>query len=245
MTSYKRPPIAEAIAQFQFAEPNSDRDLDRVIQKAGRDYPQTEPLTDYDVEVRIANGTAVPKVVRSRHWAKLSSKDGADGFVLNRKQLTVVRLAPYLGWDAFFEKIAHAYELYHNTVGFKRIERIGLRYINRIDVPAKPKEALDISRYLKVYPNIPHLSLDRTNSIFTRFEYSDEASGLTVLVTSGNSDPILLNHQSYMLDIDVIRLQDIAMRREDLLAQLCQMRDMKNQIFESLITDTARAIFDA
>jgi uncharacterized protein (TIGR04255 family) len=50
---------------------------------------------------------------------------------------------------------------------------------------------------------------------------------------------------SFSLDIDVWRQVDVPQKDNDVLELLGKMRDAKNQLFETFITDKARDLFNA
>lgn len=243
MTAYKRAPIVEALIQLQFPEPLSDRELERIAVKAK--YPQREEMTDYNVEVKVTSNSAIPGIHATKKWHRMASKDGADVFAVQRDSITVVRHAPYPGWDPLFERFTRDYDLTKSIVGNRRVSRIGVRYINRLDVPNADGKLLDISAYLNVYPRIPNLPIKDIKATHVRFEYQDPNSGLITLLASGNSDPVLLNHSSCFLDIDIIKDKNIPTKGDDVLELLRQMRDVKNEMFESSITNLTRELIDA
>ncbi|MBD9621848.1 TIGR04255 family protein [Ensifer sp. ENS06] len=242
---YKKAPIVEALLQLQFAEGLTDADMGRVSRKAESHYTEKEDMRDFQVAVRVHNGNATPEIGAVNPWHRHTSKDGADFFVVNRNQFTVGRRAPYENWEKFFGRFERDYDFFYKTVGFKKITRIGLRYINRIDVPVAEDGSGDIRRYLNVYPHSPLKVYDKFVANHVRFEYADDVSGATVVLTSGTVDPELINHVSYLLDLDVIVQKDVPLKREDILDRIESLRAVKNGLFECLVTDEARRLFDA
>ena len=245
MPIYQKPPVVEAVIQLQFLDGLSDRDIERTAKKAESHYPVNSPMKDFKVEVRVAGGTATPGVSSSKSWSKLSSRDGAEVLVINRDQFTVAKLAPYATWDELYGRFTRDYELIHGVVGFKRVGRIGVRFINRLDVPVVRGERFDVSRYLNVYPYTPHISTNSMLATQLRFEHDDSENGVVTIVSTGTVDPVLINHHSYLLDIDVVKTQNIPMKREDVVANVDSLRRVKNKMFETLVTDAAREIFNA
>lgn len=245
MMHYKKAPIVEALLQLQFVENMSDADMARVARKAESLYPHKEDMRDFQVQVRVHAGNAIPEVGATKQWYRLNSKDGADVLVVNRNQFTVARRAPYTAWPEFFGRFDRDYELVSKVLGYRRVSRIGLRYINRIDVPTKNSSEIDIRTYLNVYPHAPNRALESLLASQVRFEYTEHSIGAVVVVTSGTVDPVLINHVSYLLDIDVILQQDIPLKRADVLEKINALRAIKNEIFETLVTNESRRLFDA
>lgn len=243
---YKKAPIVEALLQVQFVENMTDADMGRVARKAESLYSHKEEMRDFQVKVRVHPGGATPEVGATKSWYRLKSKDGADVFVVNRNQFTVGRLAPYTTWSEFFGRFERDYELVNKVLGYRRVNRIGLRYINRIDVPHTTSGAgADIRNYLNVYPHAPNSMLESLLASQVRFEYTEPNTGAAVVLTSGTVEPVLIDHVSFLLDIDVVVQRDIPIKRDDLIENISTLRAIKNDVFETLITDASRRLFDA
>lgn len=63
--------------------------------------------------------------------------------------LAVNCLKPYPTWDGFKPKIENAFSALTGTVDIKGLQRIGLRYINRIEIAGQPVKLED---YFEFYP---------------------------------------------------------------------------------------------
>lgn len=68
-----------------------------------------------------------------------------DGFTLNR-------LKPYPNWDDLFSQAKMLWTLYIGVAQPVAVTRLALRYINHIQLP---RETEDLSRYLRVPPQVP------------------------------------------------------------------------------------------
>ncbi len=243
MPTYKSAPIAEAIIQLQFEDGLSDRDVDRVAAKSESFYKVGQEMQDFNVQVNVAHGSPIPSLVGEKRWRKLATSDGADLLILHRHNFTVARLAPYRGWEELFGRFVRDYEVVHKIVGYRKVNRIGVRYINRIDIPIPDKSGADVSKYLNVYPFTPHIGPEQMRGMYTRFETHDDRAGTVVIVTVAAADPVLINHDSYLLDIDVVKTDNISANRKEIIDQVDSLRHTKNQMFEALVTDAAKTRF--
>ncbi|NEI48627.1 TIGR04255 family protein [Rhizobium leguminosarum] len=245
MTNYSKPPIIEAIIEFVPAEGFSDREMQRLAKKLESKYDRLEDLADYDVQIRVHGNSATPGIAARREWYRLFSADGADAAIVNRKSFVASRLAPYKGWSSLLGNFERNLNLFEKTIGFRKWERIGVRYINRIDVPSQTDERINIKEYLNIYPAVPPL-LDRNwTAEATRLEIKDTDTGLLIVVNCLRIDPVLLNHQSFILDIDIVVNHDIPLKRELLMEKLAAIQKLKNEVFENLITEKTRTFFNA
>jgi uncharacterized protein (TIGR04255 family) len=243
MPTYKNAPIVEALIQLQFEEGLSDRDIERTATRASAFYHSNEELQDFNVQVKVGHGSAIPSVIGEKKWRKLNSKDGADVLVVYKNHLTVGRLAPYEGWEKFFARFQRDNDIVHKAIGYKKVSRIGVRFINRIDIPLVQGNKTDISEYLNVFPHTPHIAPAKMRGIHTRFEYIEDSVGAIVIVTVAAVDPVLINHESYLLDIDIVKMHDISANRKEVVEQVASLREIKNSMFETLVTDAAKKRF--
>ena len=65
----------------------------------------------------------------------------------------------------------------------------------------------------------------------------------TTVTSAVVSPPPLLNHLSFLLDIDLFRTEKIPGKEGDLWQTIDEARALKNRIFEQCITDEARKLF--
>ena len=65
------------------------------------------------------------------------------------------RLAPYTGWDDFFARTVRAWEVWRKSAGHTVLSRIGVRYVNRIDVPVANTALVRPEDVLNVFPKSP------------------------------------------------------------------------------------------
>ena len=54
----------------------------------------------------------------------------------------------------------------------------------------------------------------------------------------------LIDHASFVVDLDFLRVQNVPQNDRALQNLLNTIRNKKNEVFESLITDKARALFN-
>jgi len=67
--------------------------------------------------------------------------------------------------------------------------------------------------------------------------------GCSVTINSGATPAPLMAHQSLLLDIDLFAAGLNLHRDEELWDLVGKIRDHKNRIFESCVTDKAKALF--
>jgi uncharacterized protein (TIGR04255 family) len=238
--AYKRPPVIEALIDLQFDPPHSEKELKALRSKYGPFY---DLIDTQEFEVAIEpNGGVTSKINKSGF--KGTSSDGTDILVVQKAGLTTSRIPPYPAWDSVFSLARRNYDLHRAAVGHRAVTRIGIRYVNRIDVPDADMPADGARGLLNFLPSTPQ-SLEISPSTFSaRVEFASKKTGFLIILQSSTLPPALINHTSYLLDIDVIKNADLPQKPEDIWNLIGSSRIEKNAIFESSITDALRKVFD-
>jgi uncharacterized protein (TIGR04255 family) len=241
MPQYKRPPITEAIIEIRLEQPLSSDEVEGLHRRFKGEYQSSEDFVSLNVEVKMKTRSASFEERSSGY--KLSSADRADVLLVTSAHMTCSRLAPYMGWDSFRARAGEHWRTWKRVVGYRKIRRIGVRFINRIDIPGTKGELLKISDYLRVYVE--------AGALGTMEGYTMQVSGLIaedncrLLINSGLVPSPLVDHASVMLDIDVSREGDAPQRDDEIWALIDRIRFHKNDIFEKSVTDKARELFNA
>lgn len=240
--SYPRPPITEAVIEFRFAQPVEQSLVEKAAKRLRGAYvfEDFEKLVDFQLEPENERA----RVVKNR-WlgVKLSSADRADVALVRVNILGFSRLAPYLGWNDFAPRARKGLEVWRKVAGPTEIDRIGVRYVNRIDIPVSDDPLIRIEDYLRVFPRFPdefRAPLSAYTMQLVRPLGEDECN---LIVTSGTVPSPLVGFTSLLLDLDVYREGALPRRPDELWDLVEKMRHHKNRVFENCITDRARMIF--
>lgn len=234
---YKVPPIVETVIELRL----QDRlEYDRIVKskrKFLRNYPQEEELQEITTEIGPAGAT-----LNSRKTGlRFRTEDQLEILLVTDQNFTVSQLAPYRGWDLFMARMQRDWGIYKDTFGPKRLSRLGIRTINRIDTKSTPAIESD---YLTVHtspPKIDGLAGETFTSQMT-VKLPDNNHQATIITSLVNSP--IPDNVSFLLDIDVFSTVDIPMRDDNLWARLSEMHQLKNLVFEASITDKARERFN-
>lgn len=244
MINYPRPPVVEAVIEFVTETRISSDTLDAMATRLASEYP--EHNLEKDIEVRIDGTGAAPTVHTSdesqRH--RLTSDDQADIVIFSPTNLATVRLGSYQGWDSLYQKARRNWRLWSKGPAGRKISRIGLRYINRLDIPNDGRDEMSLHDYLTFVPLVPPISQKPMASFLIQvtkptIDPNWDANLLSTIVVPSP----LVNHMSILLDIDVFRTRDIPSKESEMFEVLQQGRNLKNSIFETCVTNTARALF--
>jgi uncharacterized protein (TIGR04255 family) len=122
------------------------------------------------------------------------------------------------------------------------VQRLGLRFINRILLP--PKD-MDFEDYLKAPPKPP----DGLDLPFLGFFHKETLAvlgypyAITIIRTIQQPQPSDPDRVGIILDNDVFTVDSFRLQQEILERRLAEMRWLKNKAFFGIITEKALATF--
>lgn len=246
-SSYARPPIIEAVIELRFRELLGTEELARVSERFGEAYPDQRKETETEVTITPdPTGRPITQTRGTFQNFLRASQDQREALVLKPAAMAVVDRAPYAGWSAFFDRFKRDWRIWTGLAGSRQITRIGMRTINRIDIPMRTsKEVVHQEDYVKVHVQSPEEVYGPTSEYEARAVYSLGSIGGHFLLrtTVLGPPPPVPGHLSVLLDFDLVRETEPPQDENDLMTLLATMRAEKNKIFEAAITDKARELF--
>ena len=245
MTSpqYKRPPITEAVIEIRLEDSLSEVVVEKIHNQLEKSYERSEKISYIAVRLDPRKKEIV-KIPDKFDGYKLTSKDQADVVQIKLNAMVCSRLAPYNGWEKFEPWARENWEIWRKTVKYRKIKRIGVRYINRIDIPFRKGDIIDIEDYLTVFPKYPEPHLLRSFTEYTiQIKGPFSIEGFNLIINTNVVKSPLIDHFSIVLDLDLSPQGDIPERNDQVWEMINQMREYKNNAVEMCITDKARELF--
>jgi uncharacterized protein (TIGR04255 family) len=235
---YSRAPILEAVLDLKYEGALSDRDTERLRDAFKRNYPTIEEKREFRFEIKDGKGAV------ESHLAgyKLTAKNGVDLVLINSDSIGTVRLAPYDSWEHFRPLAESNFEVFTKVLGRKKITRIGVRFINRIDIPNAAIEGQPLHTFFTVGISLSLDVSDELNEFSLSVTGRSALTGAKILIQSGTLAPALLDHTSVSLDIDASWDGEIPGRIDEMWAKADILRETKNDVFEKCITDHVRKL---
>jgi uncharacterized protein (TIGR04255 family) len=236
-------PIREAVLDIQVTVPKNTslRQLESIHGQIKDQYPGKRPRKRIEAKFHVATGLIE------------SAPEKTDGFVFmteDKRQLlqarldgfTVNRLAPYATWDRLLDEAQKLWALYIQAARPETINRIALRYINRLELPLP---ILDLTEFVRIRPELPDELPHAVSALFMRLEVPQPNGAIAIITeTIEQVEERSAGHVlPFILDIDVIRQGTMAPDADDLWQKFGQLRDIKNQIFFGTITPKTEALF--
>jgi uncharacterized protein (TIGR04255 family) len=243
-TSYKAAPITEAIVEIQFTPALDDAERKRISDALDSMYPLVTDQITFDVGVVMKAVASVTKVdvqkLRSKSFRR-TNLDQDELCIVGPKSIIVSQLAPYPGGDRFFDRVRKTFDLAASEMAFRQRTRLGVRYINRLDLPSNTNP-IRYEDYFKVFVEAPE-EMGPNAGYAGRIQFPlSRIDGLMIIQTASTASP-LPGHAAFMLDIDIGITKNIPNKGDELATFLAAIRDEKNRAFELSITQKARERF--
>lgn len=168
---------------------------------------------------------------------RLASSDGNSQLLVGPGVLGISVMKPYPGWPVFRANIEAALRAFAEVTNDQfSVQRIGLRYINRVET------TLDGLNFFNVRPLSFGTMPLHNETLISRSElmFTDVADRLLV-ATFGLTSPLEHSEGSLVLDLDVIaqNLSEVD-TTEAALALIQELRTLEREAFEATITEDAR-----
>jgi uncharacterized protein (TIGR04255 family) len=138
---YGRPPIQEALCEVHFdGPPLKLLDLQKLIPVWSAELSgEQRVIEEKNVNFNLGPNGIQFQEDKQGHRLICRSPDNMNLVQASGAFIVVNRLAPYPGWNEFFAAtIMRRVAELQGALGERKIRRIGLRYINRIEVPQVP-----------------------------------------------------------------------------------------------------------
>jgi len=240
---YSRAPIVEAIIEVR-----CELAVDTTLEELAHAVDRTEfPTADQAVEI-------LGQVNISEEGLKSETTGKQIGHVFRRKDdrrivqsrlngFAYSALPPYERWESFIAEAWRHWLDYERVSHAVQAVRLGVRYVNKIDIP---QESIEIKDYLRtaidVSPYLPQMMAGyffQTVLPLQRFD-------ATATITSTTAPPPSEDSTSLILDIDAWKEVAIPLGTsgadEAIREQLDILRQAKNYVFEACITDATRGL---
>ncbi|GAB4409002.1 MAG: TIGR04255 family protein [Anaerolineae bacterium] len=239
---YRYPPIIEALCEFRF-EPASPWDLaipGLVYEKVKAGFPKRRQAKAFEVSV-TASLEGVEQRVTTTERIQFLRDDEKALIQVDRNLVAVNHLKPYPGWQQFLPLIESGFTAYEEVVRPKGIQRIGLRYINRIEIPG---QHIELEDYLQFRPFIgPELPQDFDSFIAgIQIPYDNSRDSLRLQVASTVSERP--DCAAVLLDLDYYLAQPGQVSMEEAFTWVNEAHHRLEEVFEACITAQLRAIFE-
>lgn len=236
-------PIQEALVDLQVTLPSGfDPTKLKAAHSRLRDsYPacDTRMRGQFQIELN-AEGDAKQKAVeKGLHGYIFRTADQkrhvqfrVDGFTYNW-------LNPYDRWESLRDEARTHWATYVEFAAPERINRVGVRYINRMLFPIP----LDFDDYLTAAPAVPKRLPQQVSSFLKRVVIQDIGPGFVGIITQAFEGIPQPETAPVILDIEVFKQAQFDPDGMQAWETLERLRDFKNKVFFESVTEKALDLF--
>ena len=238
---YVKPPIVEAVCEFRLTrETRWDLTVPGLLyEELKASFPQKEQRMIQEVEL-IQEPEGLKQQIRTSERIIFFTEDKNMLVQVGPRLLAINVLKPYPHWEGFKPRIEMAWESLQTAIEVQGLERIGLRYINHIELPG---QSVEIAEYFEFYPHVGQRLPQQMVSFLAgaEFSYADNRDHCRVQLTPipGSGGKSL-----FMLDIDYFLARPGAVKPAEALAWVEEAHSRVEEVFEGCITDKLREMFE-
>jgi uncharacterized protein (TIGR04255 family) len=236
-----KPPITEALVDIRIVADTvvTVAHLAPLRGELRETFPKEDERRHMSGEFRFEAGKLLPPTSRDLgfHGLWLTSADGTrvvqfrtNGFTFNN-----VGLGHYMGGEALIDEALRLWSRYAEVVQPSAVIRVGLRYLNRLDLPLQTGE--EFQTYLTSPPELPEDAPQKVSNFLSRIVAHDETGALAIVTQKLDMGTDQL--QAVLIDLDVAFLLEdgIPPTAEAIRPFVGVLRDLKNRTFFALLTE--------
>lgn len=234
-------PIVEALLDFRVAR-GEDVTLDLLasIGNALPEYPvkKTRRLMTGQLDV---SDVGQPRATADSQidGYRFETRDGLRVLQPQLDGFTFSWLKPYKDWPSFRAEAKRLWKVYVQVAAPSRVTRIGLRFVNRFELPARSGE---LSEWLLTRPALAR-GIPRVTDLFMRVVFPlAPIDAFAVITEAFDPDGAKLG-QPVILDVDVFREANVLPQEKDLWDTVEKFRVEKNRLFFGSITERTKELF--
>jgi uncharacterized protein (TIGR04255 family) len=231
----KNSPIVEAVCELRFKDATDDLTIfGKLHDKLKGIYPNKKRSMLREIKFASTEGktTAIPIETDLQQFI---NNEGTSLIQIGKNILTINELTPYSSWVNFYERITQVYNTYSEITGLNQVERIGLRYINKIEFV---DEFIKLGDYFKLRPTYDTATLGEEHGQFivgVRFYRNNDQDNLKIELRTCDPKPGF--QYAFILDIDYFTLTATDITSKNALSWISTAHGEAEKAFFSCITE--------
>ena len=241
---YRRPPITEAVLELRLADQLEIDQVEKIRDRLVEEYPILPQMLQ-NISVLAGPGDQHRSQIDFGGY-RLLSADATDIVIVGRSNISTSRLAPYTDWERFTGGAKRNWATWRKVAGWHEVSRVGVRYINRIDVPNPEQRPVPIDDYLVFRPVFPVFEgWEGVDTFAINGVAAIANTPFKVILNAGSTPSPMVRTTSFLLDIDISQEGNLPKNDDGLWTLIDQIRAHKNRIFEASVTDLSRKLFSS
>jgi uncharacterized protein (TIGR04255 family) len=236
---YDKAPIREAIIDIQIeSSPLAMANIEGVAAPI-QGYTERHRVMRGQLRGQVEGETLTATAKQDQMGYAFVGGEGKHVVQFRMNGFTFSRLAPYQTWEQLRNEAKVLWESYSARVGTLSVVRVGLRYINQLDLPAPVRDLRD---FVRLYPEVSADLSQQLAGFFLQVQVPQEDLGSMLILNEAMVPPARPDVVSVILDIDVFK-QGIKLESDDEMWDILEsLRVRKNLVFEGCITNSMREL---
>jgi len=237
---YQNPPVIEAVCEFHLMpDVNWDITIPGLLYEKLRTRFPTKGRVVIQENQIVSSPQGVEQQTTNRELVRFLSPDQKTFIQLGEKILTIHCLPPYPTWTNFQPLIQEVFNSFISIVSISDFERIGLRYINKIDLPL---DNLNLEEYFLYRPFTgPSLPGRFSNFIIAGlFSYDGDLDLCRIQFSDLHSDS---PYGHFIIDLDYFSKTPGSINKDTAIPWIEKAHANLESAFEACITDQLRDKF--
>jgi uncharacterized protein (TIGR04255 family) len=240
---YDKPPVIEALCEFRFksSQPWDWTIPGLVYEQIREQFPKKRQENVLEVAMQPGENKVLHQMKAGVARMQFLNEQENALVQVGPDLLAVNHLPPYPKWDAFKTLILEQLAVYRNIANPETLTRIGLRYINRVEIPAK---RIELEEYFRTLPQVPEPIPQTFPSFVLHVDiaYENPSSALRFIFGSAPSEPP--EKLTFMLDLDMFGIGENVPSMEQLANWIEVAHERIEAAFDASFTEkTHKEIF--
>jgi uncharacterized protein (TIGR04255 family) len=238
---YDKAPIKEAIIDIQIENSPSITvaNFEKVENSPPRGYAGRKKVMIGRLRGQLDGDILTATAKQDQMGYAFVGAEGKHVVQFRVNGFTFSRLAPYQTWEQLRNEAKRLWESYRQIVGALPVVRIGLRYVNQLDLPMPIRDFRD---FIRLYPEVSADLSQHLAGFFLQVQIPQEDLGAMLILNETMVPPPGPDVASVVLDIDVFK-QGIKLDSDDEVWNVLEaLRVRKNLTFEGCITNNTREL---
>lgn len=240
---FPKPPIVEALLDIRasFVSLVDPADLEAFHNAIREQYPIKQDRVRWGGQIRVGEREVEQAVRRESQGFMFKSGDTRRVVQARQDGFTFNWLKPYSSWEAFRSEAQRHWQRYRGTFRPEAVTRLGLQYINRLELPLPFHDFRD---FITTVPDVARGIPQGLGTFFMRLAIPHPTRTLLAIITETMEAPVEEGAKlPVLLDIDIVRQERFEPDSDAIWDTFEQMREYKNEIFFASITDKAKEMF--